>query len=91
MGLYLTLTKLHFAENEVEFIGFLITAHDVKPTKKMTEAILYFPTPTNITGVRSWFGLVHRVSYAFLQAVVTNPFWVFPALDEPKILLGRNA
>ena len=59
---------------QVEFAGFLITANGVKPTKKMTEAILHFPTPTSITGVRSWFGLVNQVSYAFSQAEVMAPF-----------------
>ena len=40
----------------------------------MTEAILNFPTPTNITGVRSWLGLVNQVSYAFSQAEAMAPF-----------------
>ena len=40
----------------------------------MTEAILNFPTPTNITGIRSWFGLVNQVSYAFSQAEAMAPF-----------------
>ena len=66
--------KFQFAENEVEFAGFSITADGVKPTKRMTEAILNFPTPTNITGVRSWFGLVNQVSFAFSQAEVMAPF-----------------
>ena len=53
----------------MKFAGFRITADSEKPTKKMTEAILNFPTPTNITGIRSWFGLVNQVSYAFSQAM----------------------
>ena len=66
--------KFHFADMEVEFAGFLVTANGVKPTKRMTDAILHFPTPTNISGVRSWFGLVNQVSYAFSQAEVMAPF-----------------
>lgn len=42
-------------------------ADGIKPTKRMTEAIVYFPTPTNITTIRFWFELVNKVSYAFLQ------------------------
>ena len=57
---------------EVEFAAFLVTANGVKPTKKMTEAILHFPTPMDITDVRSWFGFVNQVSYAFSQ--VMAPF-----------------
>ena len=40
----------------------------------MTEAILNFPTPTNITGIRSWFRLVNQVSYAFSQTEAMAPF-----------------
>ena len=73
-GIVFNPDKFHFAEMEVEFAGFLITADGVRPTKKMTEAILHFPTPTNISGVRSWFGLVNQVSFAFSQAEVMAPF-----------------
>lgn len=45
--------KFNFAKNEVDFIGFLISTDGVKPTKKMTEVILHFPTPTSIMGDRS--------------------------------------
>ena len=60
--------KFHLVENE--FAGFLIMADSIKPTKKMPEAILHFPTPTNIMGIRSWFGFVIQVSYAFSQVEV---------------------
>lgn len=73
-GIVFNPDKFKFACDEVEFAGFIITADGIKPSKKMTEAILNFPTPTNITGVRSWFGLVNQVSYAFSQAEVMAPF-----------------
>ena len=40
----------------------------------MIEAIRNFPAPTHVTGVRSWFGLVNQVAYAFSQAEVMAPF-----------------
>ena len=58
----------------MEFTRFLVTDNGVKPTKRMTEAILHFPTPTTISGVRSWFELMIRVSYAFSQVEVMAPF-----------------
>ena len=58
----------------MEFVGFLVTDNGVKPTKRMTEAILHFPTSTSVTGSRSWFGLVNQVSYAFSQAEVMALF-----------------
>ena len=68
--------KFHFAENEVEFDRFLVMANGVRPMKKMTEAILHFPSPQNIMGVRSWFGFVNQVSYAFSLAEVMALFWI---------------
>ena len=64
----------HFAAKEVEFAGFLVTDNGVKSTKRMAEAILYFPTSTSITGIRSWLGLMNQASYAFSQAEVMAPF-----------------
>lgn len=53
--------KFHFTEKEVDFARFHITEDGIKHTKRMTEAILQFATPKNITNVRSWFGLVNQV------------------------------
>lgn len=36
-----------------EFTGFKITMDGIEPTKKMIEVILQFPTPANVTGIRS--------------------------------------
>ena len=41
---------------------------------KYLQAILDFPTPRNITDVRSWFGLVNQVFYAFSMAEKMLPF-----------------
>lgn len=73
-GIVFNPQKFHFAEKEVEFAGFLITEDGIKPTKKMTETIRNFPTPKNITDIRSWFGMVNQVAYAFSQAEVMAPF-----------------
>ena len=73
-GIVLNPGKFQFTEDELEFAGFRITADGIKPTKKMTETILNFPTPTNITDVRSWFTLINQVSYAFSQAEAMSSF-----------------
>ena len=41
------------------------------------EAIQDFPQPRDITGIRSWFGLVNQVSYAFSMTEVMRPFRTF--------------
>ena len=66
--------KFVFGKDEVDFGGFTITDDRVKPTSAMTDAIANFPTPTDITGICSWFGLVNQVAYSFAQADIMAPF-----------------
>ena len=66
--------KFVFAADEVEFAGFSITPSAVKPSRRFYEAILGFPTPKNITDIRSWFGLINQVSYAFSMTKRMEPF-----------------
>ena len=59
---------------EVDFLGFRISATGVRPTDSFLEAILSFPSATNITDVRSWFGVVNQVSYSFASCPIIEPF-----------------
>ncbi|XP_066931785.1 uncharacterized protein [Clytia hemisphaerica] len=67
-------SKFKFGENIVEFAGFEITLDSVRPAPSMLRAITDFPTPKNITDVRSWFGLINQVSYAFSMTETMLPF-----------------
>ena len=58
----------------VEFAGFEISPTTVRPCSKYTRAIEDFPTPKNLTDVRSWFGLVNQVSYTFSMTPAMQPF-----------------
>ena len=73
-GITLNPTKFRFAKDEVEFAGFDITNSTVKPSSKYLKAITEFPTPRNLTDVRSWFGLVNQVSYALSLTAAMAPF-----------------
>ena len=73
-GIVLNPTKFVFAQPTVDFAGFQITPTSVKPSLRSLEAIKDFPTPKNITDVRSWFGLINQVSYAFASADRMLPF-----------------
>lgn len=73
-GVTLNPDKFRFAEDNVEFAGFEITPSTVKPCRKYTRAISDFPTPRNLTDVRSWFGLVNQVSYTFSMTSAMEPF-----------------
>ena len=73
-GITLNPAKFIFAQDEVEYLGFVITPDSVKPGPTMIEAIKEFPAPTNITEMRSFFGLVNQVSYAFSLKDTMAPF-----------------
>ena len=62
-----SLEKFQFANRTVEFAGFQITMKGIQPTDKYITAIKNFPTPTNISTVRSWFGLINQVAYSFMK------------------------
>ena len=65
--------KFRFAQDEVKFTGFKITNDTVHPCKRYIRAITDFPTPQSLTDIRSWFGLVNQVSYAFSIRVEGDP------------------
>ena len=73
-GIILNPNKFVFCRQEVEFAGFEITSTTVKPCPRTLEAIDSFPTPKNITDIRSWFGLVNQVSYTLSTAECMLPF-----------------
>jgi hypothetical protein len=67
-GITLNPEKFIFGVDEVEFAGVEITRDEVRPCQRYLQAIIDFPTPKDITDMRSWFGLVNQVSYAFSMA-----------------------
>ena len=54
--------KIHFARRVPDFAGFRVTKSTIEPLLKYTDVIRDFPTPSSITDIRSWFGLVNQVS-----------------------------
>ena len=74
--------KFSFAQDEVEFAGFTITLDSVKPCKRFLRAIEDFPMSKNITDIRSWFGLLNQVSYAFSMAKRLQPLRPLPKPDQ---------
>ena len=73
-GITLNPRKFRFAQDRVEFAGFDITPTEVRPSPKFLESITDFPTPTGITDIRAWFGLVNQVAYAFSLTAAMLPF-----------------
>ena len=73
-GVVFNREKFVFAEESVEFAGFDVHMEGVRPPQRIISAIEDFPVPRNVTDIRSWFGLVNQVSYAFAHAEVMTPF-----------------
>ena len=76
-GIILNPSKFQFAEKEIDFAGFRITANDVKPLPKYLDAIANFPQPSYISDIRTWFGLVNQVSYYNKLTKIMTPFKPF--------------
>ena len=72
-GITLNPDKFVFSQDDVDFAGFTITSDSVRPCRRYLQAIQEFPAPKNITDVRSWFGLLNQVSYAFSMAKRLQP------------------
>ena len=58
----------------VNFTGFTITENKIKSLRKLISAIEGFPTPSKLTDVRSWFGLVNQVLHYDQLTKVMAPF-----------------
>ncbi len=50
-------SKCHFARKKVRYLGHYITPKGVEVDEANTEALKTFPTPTNVTKLRSFLGL----------------------------------
>ncbi|XP_013385575.1 uncharacterized protein LOC106155332 [Lingula anatina] len=73
-GITLNPKKFQFAQDAVEFAGLAITPTNIQPSDKFIDAIRKFPTPTDISGARAWFGLINQGAYAFSMARQMKPF-----------------
>ena len=73
-GIVANLKKFQFCQDTVEFAGLTITPSGIVPSAKMLSAMRNFPSPTDLTGARSWFGLVNQVAWAYSLSPVMAPF-----------------
>ena len=76
-GIVLSPEKFQFSCREIDFAGFRVTDTEVKPLPKYLDAIRDFPRPTNISDIRSWFGLVNQVSSYNKLTELMEPFRKF--------------
>jgi hypothetical protein len=60
-GITLNPKKFNFAKNDVNFVGYRVSENGIAADPEKIEAISKFPIPTNITELRSFFGLVNQL------------------------------
>lgn len=58
-GITVKLRKCRFAQKKVSFLGHIITPNGIEMDERRVEAILNFPVPKNIKGLRSFLGFVN--------------------------------
>ena len=58
-GVRLKKEKCIFQANQVEYLGHLINAEGLHPSPSKVKAVIDAPTPTNLTELRSFIGLVN--------------------------------
>ena len=56
-GFKLKLSKCHFAQSSVDFLGFTISASGLAPDCKKVEAVRNYPTPNDLTELRRFLGM----------------------------------
>ena len=80
-----TISKKKFTiGTEIPFAGFLISDNGIKPDPQKTMAIASFPTPKNITDLRSFLGLANQLAF-FL------PDFSHLTSEMRKLLSTKNA
>ena len=62
-GMILNKKKFTFGKSEVDYAGFRITNDSVLPLEKNLQALKEFPTPKNISDVRSFFALANNLNF----------------------------
>ena len=72
-GIIMNPEKFVFGRKKLEFIGFELTEEGIEPSKEILKSIKNFPKLKNLPGIRSWFGLVEQVSWAFSKTEVMSP------------------
>ncbi len=58
VNLKLNPNKCCVAAKTITFLGHVVSKEGIRPNPGKTEAVLHFPTPKNVTSVRSFLGLI---------------------------------
>ena len=73
-GIVINASKFQFCKDTITFAGLNITPEGITPSNNLLLAIKDFHIPKDITGARSWFGLVNQLSWAYSISNIMQPF-----------------
>ena len=82
-GISLNLGKLQLAQRSVKFAGFVVSRDGYGPNPQLTESLSAFPTPTNISDLRAFFGLVNQLA-SFVDNIAELMEALRPLLSPKK-------
>jgi len=51
-------SKCCFAAKTITFLGHVVSKEGIQPDLRKIEAVLHFPTPKDVTSIRSFLGLI---------------------------------
>ena len=88
-GVRLKQSKCAFMKSEVEFLGHRVTRHGVQPTEDKVRAVSRAPTPTNVSQLRSFLGLMNYYS-RFLPNLSSTlaPLYLLLQKSSSELVLG---
>ena len=71
-GLKLKPTKCHFLQQEVEYLGHILTPAGLKTNPKLVKSVEEFPQPKSLKEVRQFLGLLQALYRPVLQHCATT-------------------
>ena len=85
VGLRLKRSKCIFLAERVEYLGYIIDQHGLRPTEAKVQAIKEAATPSNITELRAFLGIVNYYS-KFLPNLATELAPLYKLLHKGMVL-----
>ena len=74
LGMTLNSRKCMFSQSSVKFLGHVIDSQGIRPDPSKVSAIEHFSTPTNVSDVRRFLGMINQLSkFSPNLADITKP------------------